>query len=126
MTQQAVMAEVKTEPASIQDIAEVMYRILAEVVDIKNIANIGKQPPRHMLYITKQVDIPGEYRIDIDFPTEREAIKNKNIVQIVIKLDGSGIDLGLGPCALEQKQLPKSEWRTVKNLARQAVRDFQK
>jgi len=126
MTQQAVMAEVKTEPASIQEIAEVMYRILAEMVAIKNVGNIGKQPPRHVLYITKQVDIPGEYRIDIDFPTERDAVKNKYIARIVVMLDGSGIDLIVGPCSLKPTRFPQTSWRVVKNLARQAVRDFQK
>ncbi|OGM93108.1 hypothetical protein A2333_02110 [Candidatus Wolfebacteria bacterium RIFOXYB2_FULL_49_7] len=120
------MAEVETGPASIQEIAEVMYRILTEVVDIKNVANIGKQPPRHMLYITKQIDIPGEYRIDIDFPTERDAVKNKYVARIVIMLDGSGIDLIVGPCGLKPTRFPQTSWHTVKNLARQAVRDFQK
>ena len=125
MSQQAVMAEVATEPVSILDIAEVMRRILAEAVDVKNIANIGKEPPRHMLYITKQVDIPGEYRIDIDFPTERDAVKNKYVARIVIMLDGSGISLIVGPCGgLKPTLFPQGQWRTVKNLARQAIREF--
>ena len=113
------------EQVSILEAAELMYRILAAAVTKKNISNLGKQPPRNELYIAKQTDIAGEYRIFVDFPTERYAIKNQYIARITIMLDGSGIDLILRGWLLPRpKRFPQGQWRSVKNLAKKTVDEF--
>lgn len=104
-----------------QEIAEMMYRNLATVVEIRNENKLNGRPE---LYISKQTDIPGQYGIYVDFPTEREAIKNRYIVQIVIMLaDNGSIYLTLG-AELTATQLPLNAWRSAKNRAKEAIITF--
>lgn len=110
-----------TEPLTAEEIAEMMHRNLATVVEIKNANNLNGRPE---LYISKQTDIPGQYGIYVDFPTESDAIKNHYIVQIVIMLNGSDkIFLTVGS-ELTSTQIPLSAWRSVKNKAKEAIITF--
>lgn len=79
---------------TMEEIAERFFEILSGIVERKNYA-IMSLSARSPLYITKQVDIPGCIKIDIDYPTENARTRNQYIVQLVFHLNDSGIDLTL-------------------------------
>lgn len=76
-----------------KETAELLFNALSETIEAKNTRI--KLINHTELHITRQTDIPGIYRIDVDYPTDEQAIKNHYIAQIVVHLDGSGIELAM-------------------------------
>ncbi|EKD23734.1 MAG: hypothetical protein ACD_81C00188G0009 [uncultured bacterium] len=120
-----------------EEIAHLLFNILSLAVDRKNTAlermpvarpvvAEGRKRPRkaELLYITKQTDSPGQFKIDIDWPTERLAIKNHYLVRSVVYLDGSGIELKLG-ASLEPQRFAFADHQLVLQAAQKAIATYQ-
>lgn len=63
-----------------EEIGEKILEQLLAVAAKRNEAH----PDGPAIYATIQTDIPGEIRIDVDYPTENQAIRNKYLAHLKI------------------------------------------
>lgn len=112
-------ADIPTGPPSPEAIGEMLYRIIADEVAKKNLVTSN----RPNLSVSKQVDIPGEFRIDVEYQVEPDSIKDHSIVRIRINPQCGIFSLYIRD-EITPKQFDLPEYRKVKRLAKVAIVEF--
>ena len=111
--------ETIVEEPSFHEICEMLYRIIADEVDKKNLI-ISKRPN---LFASKQVDIPGEFRIDVEYQVDPNSIKDHSVVRIRITPQCGIFSLYIRD-EITPKHFSLSEYREVKRQAKLAIVEF--